>query len=112
MFRFLLNGSEMHNGMTIIKVQEESRPVLGLLNLDVEVTTILGKVKNCLTSRRSVVSQKKCSSIGIRISHLSGKRLIIGLSFVSSEATRICQLQRHQLASVSGIRMCTSVIIY
>lgn len=38
----------MHNGMTIVRVQEESGSVLGLLNLDVEGTTILGKVKNYL----------------------------------------------------------------
>lgn len=38
----------MHNGMTIIKAQEEPGSVLGLLNLDVEGTKILGKVKNYL----------------------------------------------------------------
>jgi len=92
MFRSQLNDSAMHNGMTIIRVQEESGSVLGLLNLDVEGTTILGKVKKIFTSRNGVIFRKKCSSTGIRISNMSGKRLIVGLSFVSSEATRIYQL--------------------
>jgi hypothetical protein len=43
----------MHNGMTNITVQEESGSVLGLLTLDVEVTTIVGKVKDYLSVGRA-----------------------------------------------------------
>jgi len=46
----------MHNGMTVIKVQEESGSVLGLLNLDVESTIIPGKVKKTIyqSTRRNI----------------------------------------------------------